>query len=133
VAFDNTQLDAILERAASNTSYGFRIRTTNAYQLSIALRGRISAARRELHPKAYAHIMIISSKSPLELYIINKDQADAFRQTNGQAANSDPGSGLPLAEEHVSEVRAVEPGSANSHSSTHGGPKGEIAANSGID
>jgi hypothetical protein len=128
MAFDTDQLDSILE--AASTSYGFRIRTTNAYQLSIALRGRISQARRTVHPEAFRALTIISSKSPLELYIVNKEQADAFRRSHGQAPNSNSRDGLPIAEVNLSEVGTALPSDPNSNSPPHEGTPGEASIDS---
>lgn len=74
------QLDQLLEHAAAGP--GLAIITTNPHRLNIALRARIREARK-VHPEAYASLSILSSKSPKELYLVNRQAAGSAPALRG--------------------------------------------------
>jgi hypothetical protein len=67
-------LDQLLAHAES--SFGLAILTDNPHRLHIALQQRIREARK-VHPEAFNSLSILSSKSPMEIYIVNRQTAGA--------------------------------------------------------
>jgi hypothetical protein len=78
-------LDQLLEEAQAG--FGLIVRTNNARRLLILLRNRIRE-HRSTHPAMYSGIMLLTSRSPLEIYIVNKEAASAWR--NLQTSNPHP-------------------------------------------
>lgn len=67
---ETRDFDELLQRASEGP--GLAVQTNNARRLMIMLRHRISAARK-IHPAAYSSLSIITSKSPYEIYILNRE------------------------------------------------------------
>lgn len=80
-------LDSILNGAVEG--FGFRIRCTNARRLAIMLRARISEHQKS-HPEAFKSLSIQASRSPLEVYIINREAAHAYRKTSASTDGEAP-------------------------------------------
>lgn len=77
---DPESLDAILTQAS--TGAGVAVQTTSPQRLRIELQARLTF-HRQSHPDAFKNIAILASRSPLELYIVNKEVADAERPPEG--------------------------------------------------
>lgn len=69
---DAETLDQLLARADERP--GIAIISENVPRLHIAIRSRIRELRKQ-HPDIYSHLTLITSKSPRELYIVNREKA----------------------------------------------------------
>ena len=63
---------------------GLSIHTNNARRLMIDLRHAIKAAQRT-HPEAYASLILMTSRSPLEIYIVKRSASPALTNSSPSA------------------------------------------------